>query len=133
MGREHRVRGVTLGWTLRARASGLMTIDYRRSAQPDSYPRPHLAAIPSVILLLTCELLGAGRWWRHRREGNTMTQDIPSPAGGSGGRRYRAWDGSVWPDRDSRDVHNHTHPNRAKHTFVPMPWSDDDLWGAIKR
>jgi hypothetical protein len=61
-----------------------------------------------------------------------MTQDGEAHPGGSGGRRYRAWDGTLWNDRDSRDVHNHTHPTGGVHTFTPLSWTDDDQWGSIK-
>jgi hypothetical protein len=61
-----------------------------------------------------------------------MTQDGEALPGGSDGRRYRAWDGTVWPDRDSRNVHNHTHPTGGVPTFTPLPWTDNDEWGSIK-
>jgi hypothetical protein len=61
-----------------------------------------------------------------------MTQAGEAHPGGSGGRRYRAWDGTLWNDRDSRDVHNHTHPTGGVHTFTPLSWTDDDQWGSIK-
>jgi hypothetical protein len=37
-----------------------------------------------------------------------MTEDVPAPPGGPDVRRDRAWDGTLWPDRGSRDVQNHT-------------------------
>ena len=47
-------------------------------------------------------------------------------------QQYRAWDGSVWSDRDSRDVHNHTHPLGGVRAFAPMSWNDDEQWGSIE-
>jgi hypothetical protein len=61
-----------------------------------------------------------------------MTQDAVALPGGSDARRYRAWDGTLWNDRDSRDVHNHTHPTGGPRTFGPLSWTDDDQWGSIK-
>jgi hypothetical protein len=61
-----------------------------------------------------------------------MTQDVPALSGVLDGRQYRAWDGSVWPDRDSRDVHNHTHPAGGVPGFAPMSWKDDERWGSIE-
>jgi hypothetical protein len=61
-----------------------------------------------------------------------MIQDIPALPGRSDGDRYRAWDGTVWPDPDSRDVHNHTHPLGGAHTFAPLSWTYDGRWGSIK-
>ena len=49
-----------------------------------------------------------------------MTQDAPALSGGPNGRRFRAWDGTLWDDRDSRDVHNHTHPTGGVHTFAAV-------------
>ena len=49
-----------------------------------------------------------------------MTRDAEALPGGADCRRYRAWDGTLWNDRDSRDVHNHT------------SWTDDGQWGSIK-
>ena len=60
-----------------------------------------------------------------------MTQDVPALPEVPDGRRYRAWDGSVWSDRDSRDVHNHTHPAGGVPGFAPVSWNDDELWGSI--
>jgi len=60
-----------------------------------------------------------------------MAQNDPPLLGSLDGRRYRAWDGTVWSDRDSRDVHNHTHPAGGVHGFAPLPWTEDDLWGSI--
>ncbi len=62
-----------------------------------------------------------------------MTPDVPALTEGPEDSRYRAWDGSVWPDRDSRDVHNHTHPTGAAQPFAPLSWGDDERWGSIKR
>ena len=61
-----------------------------------------------------------------------MTQDDPALHGVLDGRRYRAWDGSVWSDRDSRDVHNHTHPSGGVRGFAPVSWNDDERWGSIE-
>jgi hypothetical protein len=68
---------------------------------------------------------------RPSRGGDTMTQDVPALPEVPDGRRYRAWDGSVWSDRDSRDVHNHTHPAGGVPGFAPVSWNDDELWGSI--
>jgi hypothetical protein len=62
-----------------------------------------------------------------------MTQDVPALPGGSDGDRYRAWDGTMWPDPDSREVHNHTHPTGGVHTFASLSWTSGDRWGSIKR
>lgn len=60
-----------------------------------------------------------------------MTPDVPATPGDPHGRRYRAWDGTLWNDRDSRDVHNHTHPTSGGRAFSPLSWTDDDQWGSI--
>jgi hypothetical protein len=61
-----------------------------------------------------------------------MTQDVPPPPSGFDAARYRAWDGTMWPDPDSRDVHNHTHPTGGIRRFVPLSWTSDGWWGSIK-
>jgi hypothetical protein len=58
-----------------------------------------------------------------------MTEDAPAR---HDGRRFRAWDGTLWNDRDTRDVHNHTHPTGGGHPFKALAWTDDDRWGSIK-
>lgn len=65
--------------------------------------------------------------------GALMTQDAPALPGDRDIRRYTAWDGTVWTDRDSRDVHNHTHPTGGVHAFARLHWTaDDDLTDWIK-
>jgi len=58
-----------------------------------------------------------------------MTPTVSALPGGPEGRRYRAWDGTVWLDPDSRDVHNHTHPTGSVHAFAQLCWNDDEQWG----